>query len=380
MNITWKNCIRIGVSVFILFLAIYYWQSVAGFISLAFNATMPIFIGLAIAYVLNILMSFYERHYFTKFKGKKIVEKSRRSVCIVASILTLVGIVALIFYLVIPELVSCIKFLGEKIPPMIEEFLGNKWVKETLPKDILTKLKAINWMQYISKLIQSISTGLGNAVSVVAIALTSFVSKIITVFISIIFSIYLLHGKNNFQNQGLKLLKRYIPEKFIKKIMYVLSLLNESFHKFIVGQCTEAVILGSLCAICMVIFRFPYAGMIGALVGFCALIPVVGAFLGAGIGAIMMLTESPLTALLFLIFFVLLQQFEGNLIYPRVVGKSIGLPAIWVLAAVTIGGSIMGVLGMLLGVPITATIYRLLREDVNKENDNPITKSEAESK
>ena len=144
---------------------------------------------------------------------------------------------------------------------------------------------------------------------------------------------------------------------------------DDCFHRYIVGQCTEAVILGVLCTVGMLIFRFPYAPMIGALIGFTALIPVAGAYIGAAVGAIMILTVSPLKALLFLVFIVVLQQLEGNLIYPKVVGKSIGLPAIWVLAAITVGGSLMGIAGMLISVPITAALYRLLKEDMRRQGD-----------
>ena len=148
--------------------------------------------------------------------------------------------------------------------------------------------------------------------------------------------------------------------------MYGLSVLNDSFRKYIVGQCTEALILGVLCFAGMVVLRFPYAGMIGTLIGFTALIPIAGAYIGAGVGAIMILTVSPLKSVLFLVFIVVLQQLEGNLIYPRVVGKSIGLPALWVLAAVTIGGKLWGIVGMMIGVPIVAAVYRLVCEDMER--------------
>lgn len=149
---------------------------------------------------------------------------------------------------------------------------------------------------------------------------------------------------------------------------YVLSVLNDSFHKYIVGQCTEAVILGVLCTIGMLILGLPYATMIGALIALTALIPVAGAYIGAGVGAFMVLTVSPIQAVIFLVYIVILQQLEGNLIYPRVVGSSMGLPAIWVLVAVTIGGGVMGIPGMLLGVPLAATFYRLIRDDVKKSD------------
>ena len=162
--------------------------------------------------------------------------------------------------------------------------------------------------------------------------------------------------------------------------MHWLSIFNDSFHRFIVGQCTEAVILGVLCILGMLIFRFPYAMMIGTLVGFTALIPIAGSYIGAIVGAIMILTVSPLKSLLFLLFIVVLQQIEGNLIYPRVIGKSIGLPSLWVLAAVTVGGSLMGVMGMLIGVPIVAALYRLLKEDMDMRDAREQEKNKLKSK
>ncbi len=366
MNITWKNCFRICASIFVLFLCMYYWEAISGLLSVALGAATPILIGLAIAYVLNILMSFYERHYFPKFTGKKVVEKSRRGVCLVGAILTLMGIIALVVYLVVPELVSCVKFLVAEIPPLIKALLESKWVKELLPADTLSQLASVDWMAYISQIVQTIGSGLGDAVNAVISAVTSVISVIVTIFISLIFSIYLLYGRDTLQRQGQRAMRNYLPEKLTKKSMHCLAVLNDSFHRYIVGQCTEAVILGVLCTVGMLIFRFPYAGMIGTLVGFTALIPIAGAYIGAGAGAIMILTESPVKAILFLVFIVVLQQIEGNLIYPKVVGKSIGLPAIWVLAAITIGGSLMGILGMLIGVPLASALYRLLREDIHK--------------
>ena len=152
-------------------------------------------------------------------------------------------------------------------------------------------------------------------------------------------------------------------------VSHFFKTLNDCFHSYIVGQCTEAVILGLLCTFGMLIFRLPYATMIGALIAFTALIPIAGAYIGAFVGAFMIIMVSPFKALIFLIFIVILQQIEGNLIYPKVVGSSIGLPGIWVLAAVTVGGGIMGIMGMLLGVPLAACVYRLLREDVNRVSE-----------
>ncbi|MBQ7319923.1 MAG: AI-2E family transporter [Clostridia bacterium] len=206
--------------------------------------------------------------------------------------------------------------------------------------------------------------GLGSAAGAVVSTVSGLFSGIVSVVLGVVFAIYLLADKDRLAGQADRLMRSYLSRRWLERVRYVLSVLNESFHKFIVGQVTEAVILGVLCTLGMLLFRFPYAAMVGSLVGFSALFTVAGAYIGAAAGAIMMLTVSPLKALLFLVFIVVLQQLEGNLIYPRVVGNSIGLPAIWVLVAISVGGGLFGILGMLLGVPITATLYRLLREDV----------------
>ena len=282
------------------------------------------------------------------------------------AILTLVAIVVIVVILVLPELVHCVSFIISEIPPLIESFLESETVRSIMPDGISAELEKIDWRSIIDSAINVLKAGLGSAFNTIVDVVSSVFSASVTVFIGVIFAVYLLMGKKTLQAQVRRLMKNYLRPKWIEKIYYVLSVLNESFHKYIVGQCTEAVILGVLCMVGMLIFRFPYAAMIGALVAFMALIPVVGAFIAAAVGALMILTQSPLQALLFLVFIVVLQQLEGNLIYPRVVGKSVGLPSMWVLAAVTIGGSVMGILGMLIAVPVTATLYRLIREDMTR--------------
>ncbi len=355
---------RIGISIFVLYLCIFYWQGVSAFIGSAIGAATPIFVGLGIAYVLNILMTGYEKHYFPKHSDKKIVSKTRRGVCIFLSIITLLAIIAAVVWLVVPELVSTVAFLVSEIPILIEETLTTEWAQKLLPKDILASLSSIDWTAYVEKIIDTFGSSLGSAVNMVVSAVTSVLSITITIFISIIFSVYLLYSKDKMLGQSMRMLNNYVPAKATDKIVHWLRVFNESFRGYIVGQCTEAIILGVLCTIGMYIFRFPYAAMIGAFIAFTALIPIAGAYIGAAVGALMMLTESPIKALLFIVFIIVLQQLEGNLIFPKVVGKSIGLPAFWVLAAVTIGGGIFGVLGMIIGVPITAAIYHLIREDV----------------
>ena len=359
------------VGFFLLYLCIRYWDSAVQVISLAFSAALPLFVGCVIAYILNILMSFFERHYFPRTKSK-VVQKSKRIACMVLAFVSLVGIIALIIGIVVPELTKCVKHLFSKVPVFIETCLGMLEKDENLA-DYALALEAYlpkDWTVWQDKLMngaKAVLSGFGGVMSSVVSVVSSVFSGIVTMLVALIFSIYLLLDKEKIILQVKRLISTYLP-KGDKKIFYVIYTLNDSFHRFIVGQCTEAVVLGLLCMIGMAIFRFPYAMMIGVLIGFTALIPVAGAYIGAGVGAFMILTESPIQAVLFLIFIVVLQQVEGNLIYPKVVGSSIGLPGIWVLAAITIGGGLMGVMGMLLAVPVVATIYRLLQEDVNKRN------------
>ncbi len=368
MNLSWKTCFKVGGSIFLLYLACFYWAGASSFLGTLLGALSPLFLGFSIAYVVNILMSFYERHYFTKYECKQFVKTTKRPVCLIGAVITVLGIIALVVWLVVPELVSCISLLVSEIPKAIEKLIGTAWVQKVLPKDILSHLASIDWMAYITKVIGVVTSGLGGAISTVVSAVSSVFSVMVSVVLGIIFALYMLISKEKLQKQSNALLRRYGNTRWQSKIQHFFSVLNRCFHSFIVGQCIEAVILGALCTLGMWIFGFPYATMIGALIGFTALIPVVGAFIGAGVGFIMILTVSPVKALLFIVFIIVLQQLEGNLIYPKVVGESIGLPALWVLAAVSVGGSLLGVLGMLVGVPLAAAIYHLIKEDVNRKD------------
>ena len=357
------------IGLFILYLAIRYWDGAVNILSMALGAAAPLLIGAVIAYILNILMSFFEKHYFPKSKSK-FVNDSRRGVCILLAFLSLIGIVALIIGIVVPELINCTKHLFAEVPAAVLNLLEYLEQNEMIEQYVVIAEEYLveNFSGMEDKLMsgaQSVLNGVGGVMSSVLSVVGSAFSSIVTILVAVIFSIYILSGKEKLGAQVRKLISTYC-KKSADKIFYVVDVLDDSFHHFIVGQCTEAVVLGVLCMIGMWIFRFPYAMMIGVLIGFTALIPIAGAYIGAGVGAFMMLTESPLTALLFLLFIVILQQLEGNLIYPRVVGSSIGLPGIWVLAAITVGGGLMGVFGMLLAVPVTAAVYKLIQADVRK--------------
>lgn len=365
MKIEWKSCLRVGIGVFLLYLAIHYWPGLSGFIGSVLSAAVPLLLGCLIAYLINILMVWYERHYFPK-SDKKIVRVTRRAVCLTAAFISMLAIIALIVGLIVPQLIDCVMLLVNEIPEAIDNTLVYINELGILPEDIFEMLDNIDWKSRIGQILDVLTTGVGNMMDVAIKTVTSIFSGTVTALLSIIFSLYLLIGKERICGQFKKLMHRYVNPRISEKITYGINILNDCFHKFIVGQCTEAVILGILCTIGMLIFRFPYATMVGALIAFTALIPVAGAYIGAAVGAFMILTVSPFKALLFIVYIVILQQLEGNIIYPKVVGSSIGLPGIWVLAAVTIGGGVMGVTGMLFGVPLAAAIYKILRDDVNR--------------
>ncbi len=371
MKIDIRKHTSLLVGLFILYLCIRYWDTAVSVFSLAISAATPLIMGAVIAYILNILMSFFERFYFPKSKSKAVIG-TRRMVCMLLAFLSLIGIVALIIGIVVPELINCIKHLFAEVPAAVMNLLEYLEKNDALAQYVIVVEEYLveNFSGMEDKLVsgaQSLLSGVGGIMGSVASAVGSVFSGIVTLLVAIIFSIYILLGKEKLGAQSRRIISTYL-QKQSKRIFYVIDVLDDSFHNFIVGQCTEAVVLGVLCMVGMWIFRFPYAMMIGVLIGFTALIPIAGAYIGAGVGAFMMLTESPLTSVLFLIFIVVLQQLEGNLIYPRVVGSSIGLPGIWVLAAITVGGGLMGVVGMLLAVPITAAIYKLVQTDVRRRN------------
>lgn len=366
MKIEWKSCWRIGAGVFLLYLCIYYWTGFVDFLGTLIASAAPLLIGCVIAYIINILMSFYERHYFPK-STKKIWIKSRRPVCMLAAFVSLVVVVILLINIVVPELFAAVQLLLAQVPDAVES--GLKWLesKNIVAADLLKPLADIDWKSRMEQIISVLTTGVGNILGTAINVVSSVFSGIVTALFAVIFSIYLLTGKEKLGSQFDRLMKRYMKDQIYTKTRYVLSVVNDSFHKYLVGQCTEALILGGLCTLGMWILKMPYATMTGAVIAFTALIPVAGGYIGAAVGAFMILTVSPVQAVFFLIYIVVLQQLENNLIYPKVVGSSMGLPGIWVLAAVTVGGGVMGIAGMLISVPLAATVYRLLQAAVNKK-------------
>ena len=381
MRQDWKLFLRLGVTLFGLFLAIHYWDPLCLALSLMAGAAFPLLLGGVIAYAVNILMSFYERHLFPGNAGAAV--RLRRPVCLLLAFASLAALVALIIRMILPELVQCVGLLFQKAAPLAEE-LGVLLNKNLDLSQLLNSYGAaltdgtVDWKEALSTALKWLGQGLGGVMGSVLSLFSSLFSAAFTAIVSLIFSIYLLTGKEQLSRQASLLLRTYLKPRWYERMMYFLQTLDNCFRRFLVGQCTEAVILGLLCMGGMLLFRFPYATMVGALIGFTALIPVAGAYIGAGVGAFMIFTVSPVQSLLFLVFIVVLQQLEGNLIYPKVVGSSIGLPGIWVLAAVTVGGGILGIFGMLLAVPLAAACYQMVREDV-KRRTPPASAGEAGS-
>lgn len=357
-----KRHLSLVLALFILFLAINYWSVVAKFIHTIFSATIPLLVGCVIAYIVNIVLKQYEHLYQRIFKNPKAA-KYQRTVGIIFAYLSIILIVALVFALIIPELVNCIKLLIDNHSHVINNFISyieahtdlEKWFDEF-------DVRKIKW----EKVGHYLTTGLGSRVMATA---SSVFSSITTAVIAIFFSIYLLIYKEMLLRQAKTLLSTYLP-RFQGQIIQIIKIFDDSFSSYIIGQCKDAVLLGVSCFIGMSILRMPYASMIGVVTAFGALIPIVGAILGASVGVIIIFAISPVKAGIFLIFIILLQQLDNRVTYPLVVGKSIGLPSVWVFVAVIIGGGISGILGMMLTVPFFAALYKLVRLDIDKRKSS----------
>lgn len=321
---------------------------------------MPFIIGIMIAFVLNVLMEVIENKWFEKLNWNK---NTKRGVSLTLSIFIVIGFFIILMLLIIPNLQDTIVIFANNIP----DYLSN--LKELLLKLNVSNNVINDIMETLSNLGDSakeyVLNNSGKVIEATFGIASNVLNAFVNVFIGIVFAIYFLIDKEKISRQFNNIMKAYLPNKSCKKIVDIAELSNRVFANFVSGQCLEAIIIGVLCFFGMIILRLPYAGAISVLVGFTALIPVFGAFIGTIIGAFLIFMVNPLQAVIFVIFIIVLQQLEGNLIYPHVVGKSVGLPGIWVLVAVTVGASINGVLGMLLSVPLASILYSILKTDVN---------------
>lgn len=330
-----------------------------------FNILFPFVLGATLAFILNIPMMFFEKKILNKKNKKQTNKKITRIISIIFAIIVVVLVLALIIRLIVPELIDIVKLLMNNVPYYVSEITKLLEQHSTDIPDLseILQKQNIDLEKIANDVINQIPTLVTSSISIVG----SLINGIITIFLAIIFAVYILIDKEKLKMQTSKLLYAYLKKETAEKIIYVGRVTNNTFKNFFTVQCLEATILGTLCAIGMLILKIPYAIPIGVLVGVTALIPVVGAFLGVIIGAILIVAVNPIKVITFVIFVLILQQIEGNLIYPKVVGSSIGLPGMWVLLAVSVGGSLGGIVGMLIGVPIVCIIYTLLKKDVNKK-------------
>lgn len=368
-----KKDLKWIILIFVIIIA--YWainnlSTVGKFFGNILGIIFPFVLGGGLAFVLNIPMTFFEKKLLKDKKKQKAKRKNKkliRIVSIIFAIAVIILILALIIRLIVPELIDIVNLLINNIPYYLEKTTELFKNSGTNVEDINKIIKGANidLNEIKNKLINEIPTILTSSISIVG----NIISGVTTFFIAIVFAIYILIDKEKLQEQVTKVLYAFLNEEKAEKIIEVGRVSKNIFKSFFTVQCLEATILGTLCIIGMFILRIPYAVPIGILIGVTALIPVVGAFLGAIIGGVLILSVNPIKVITFLIFILALQQTEGNLIYPRVVGNSIGLPGMWVLAAVSIGGSIGGVLGMLLGVPLATILYTLLKNSVYNKLD-----------
>lgn len=354
----------------VLILVIQYSKEIVSAAVFLISIMKPFICGGIIAFVLNIPMSALEKLFFKKWNGK-YAGKFRRPLSLFLSILMIVLIISVIVWMVIPKLALSITEIGKKIPVFMEHIQvqlnslaeGNPLLGIRLEE---LHVEEIQWDNIIQNITHFMKNGVGDILSSTFDVMGSIISGVVNSVIAFVFAISILLQKEKLAEQAQRVLWAYLPERIVKQVQKLCSLLYANFSNFITGQCLEAVILGSLFVICMSILKLPYPLVIGVVIALTALIPIVGAFIGCVVGVFLILIEDPIQAVIFLILFFVLQQIEGKLIYPKVVGNFVGLPAIWVLIAITVGGSLFGVAGMLMFIPLASTAYALLRESVNK--------------
>lgn len=362
-------------------LILFYWglQNLAllkGWFSMIFGLLSPFLLGLVLAFMINLPMSRLEKLIFKKYSGR--LGSMARVISLVLTLVIIVGIIFVVFFLVVPELSASLITLGNSIPGYLAT--AGEWASGIAADypDLAAEIAAMNldWNSLVNKVMSVIESSVTTLVTSTVNTAAGIFSGLFSFFLALIFAVYVLLQKETMGGQVTQLLEAFVPEKISQRIVYLAALTNRTFSSFLSGQCLEAVILGAMFFVTMGLFKLPYALMISVLIGFTALIPIFGAFIGCAIGTFLILMVNPMQALWFLVIFIVLQQVEGNLIYPKVVGGSIGLPPIWVLLAVTVGGSAMGIVGMLVFIPICSVLYTVLWEEVYRRKAKKTTQTE----
>ena len=344
-----------------------YTEQVSGLFAYIWKLISPFVVGAGIAFVFNVPMRAIERQLDFIRKAEL-----RRIVAVLLTLGALILVIAFVVELLIPQIQSTVESLAETIPQFVKRQAANlmTWLGEhpELQEWVManTELENIDWTSLLQKAGSFVGDSMSTIVDSTFSAIGSVTGAIVNAVISVVFAIYCLSRKEILARQSRRLLYSLLPEHFTDEVIRIMRLTNSTFSNFISGQCLEACILGCLFAVTMLILKMPYIPLVSVVIAVTALVPVVGAFVGCVLGAFFILVDNPLQAVTFVIMFLILQQLENNLIYPRVVGTSIGLPGMWVLVAVTIGGEIMGVGGMLVMIPLASVLYTLLREFTDK--------------
>lgn len=360
---TRKDIIIIISYIALVIFALVNFSKIFAFLGKVISIFSPFLLGIILAFVLNVLNNFIEKKIFGKIKPSKIWNKIKRPLCITLSLILVFLTIFFVMNLLIPQLKNSASLFTDTLPAYKEDIIG---ILNKFDVDESTVNKVGEYLDNFGKVITDYIKGNSkDVITVTTEVATSVINIISKGIITLVFAIYMIAQKETLSRQINKVMKAYLKPKTINKINTVGTLANKTFSNFVTGQCLEALIFGSLVFVGMLIFRFPYASTIGVLLGFTALIPIFGAFIGTAIGFILIMMVSPVKAILFVVFIIVLQQIEGNLIYPRVVGKSIGLPGMWVLLSVTVGGSIGGILGMLIATPLCSLLYALFTKMVN---------------
>lgn len=355
-----KQIIGIGITAVVLYIGLRHPDAVRAGLSRFFGLFLPLILGLAFAMILNVPMSLLERKLFRK-THRAFLHKLRRPTAITLSVLLVGALLALIMGLIIPELIRAIRILSESLIDLIGR-IRNMSEQELSSLPFGKIIVGIDWDATLSALQNWLKDKGGAIVNTAVGTIGSLIGGVVNFSFGLVFAVYILANKEKLKRQFTRLLLAWLPQTVCCHLFRVSAVVRVNFRNFVAGQSLEALILGSLCMLGMVLLRIPYALMVGTLVGIGALIPVIGAFAAAIVGAFIIFTESPIGSLIFLIFLIILQQIDGNLIYPRVMGNRVNLSPMWILAAVTVGGSLAGPIGMLLGVPVASTLSVLLKE------------------
>lgn len=359
-----------GLIVFTALVIVCLWkhEMVFDILGFVFGILFPFILGGAIAFVLNVPMSFIERHLFPEERREKSkgMKKLARSVSMLIVLFAVIAVIGLVMFVVLPQLASTFAGLGKSIQAFIPQV--QEWADQLFHNndEIMNWVNSLefDWNKIMNAVIDFFRNGAGSVLNSTLTAARSIVSGLTTFFISFVFAVYILLQKEKLSVQAKKVLFAFARKGRAEATLEVLALTYNTFSSFLTGQCVEAVILGSMFVVTMTILKLPYALLVGILIAFTALIPIFGAFIGCVVGAFLIFMVDPVKALIFIVMFLVLQQIEGNLIYPHVVGSSVGLPSIWVLAAVTIGGNLLGIVGMLIFIPLVSVVYALFREIV----------------